>query len=175
MTLSCRSSAPLKLHLNPDLFSCSRGGRATVRHALRVRDPQRPHSPQPAPQQVRHPGPPAEALEVEEKEDGEVQTDLSWCVISFYFLRIRGERRTAVVSVLHRLVCLLPLWPEFCCVSVEVRQTVSDAVRESQKQSSGLCGRRQRSDQSRRRRLKKTFRFRSLFPVCRPHLNNFSP
>lgn len=84
MTLSCRSSAPLRLHLNPYLLSCSRGGRATVRHALRVRHPQRPHSPQPAPQQVRHPGPPAEALEVEEKEDGEVQADLGWCVVSLF-------------------------------------------------------------------------------------------
>lgn len=117
--VSCRSSAPLLPHFNLVLFSCSWGGRETVRHALRVCDPQRPHSAQPTAQQVCHPGTPAEALEMEKKEDGEVQTDLSWYVISFDFVAVRGKWRTAVVSVLHHWACLLPLGPEFSYLSVK--------------------------------------------------------
>lgn len=78
-------------------FSCSRGGRATVRHALGVRDPGRPHFPEPTPQQVRHPGTPPEALEMEEEEDGEVQTDLSWYVPSSDSVPVRGDSRRALV------------------------------------------------------------------------------
>ena len=58
------------------LFPCSRGSREAGRHALWVRALRHPHSTHPPSEQIRHPGTPPQAVEMEEEEEREVQADL---------------------------------------------------------------------------------------------------
>lgn len=83
------------------MFPYSWGSRETVRHAFWIHGLWHPHSTHSPSKQVCHSWAPPQALEMEEEEEWEVQADLCWYLIFFFFLNftVCQQMQMPVVSI----------------------------------------------------------------------------